>query len=195
MLSAIVLAAGLSSRMGKENKLLLPYKNSTVIAVIVETILHAGIQDVVVVTGHEANEIKEALKNFKIQFAHNQRYADGMTTSIQQGVIAAKGNGFMICLSDMVMVTADEYKLLANTFEEKILPDAAAICLPHYKNNKGNPVIFSASYKEAILKNQYAEGCKNIVQLNKQHLYLIEMASPHVLQDFDYPDDYKKLVP
>ncbi len=194
MLSAIILAAGSSSRMGADNKLLLPYKNQPAIAVIVETIINAGIEEIIVVTGHEADHIKDALKNFKVQFAHNQQYAEGMTSSIKQGVIPAKGNGYMICLSDMVMITAAEYKLLEDAFQEKMLLDTACICLPQYKNEKGNPVIFSSFYKEAILQNHEPEGCKNIVQSNKEHLYFIEMDMPHILHDFDYPEDYEKLL-
>lgn len=193
MLSAVVLAAGSSSRMGTYNKLLLPYKNKPVIAAVVETIINAGIKDVIVVTGYEADHIKDALKSFEVQFAHNQHYADGMTSSIQQGIIAAKGNGYMICLSDMVMITAADYKLLSDAFQKRILLNPQCIIMPRYKNKHGNPVIFSSFYKEPILQNLQPEGCKNIVQLNLEHLYMIKMATPHVLQDFDYPDDYKKL--
>ncbi len=194
MLSAVVLAAGSSSRMGTDNKLLLPYKNKPVIAAVVETIINAGIKDVIVVTGYEADHIKDALKNFEVQFTHNQHYADGMTSSIKQGIMAAKGNGYMICLSDMVMITAADYKLLSDAFQKRISLNLQCIIMPWYKNKHGNPVIFSSFYKEMILQNLQPEGCKNIIQSNLQHLYMIEMATPHVLQDFDYPDDYKKLL-
>jgi molybdenum cofactor cytidylyltransferase len=194
MLSAVVLAAGSSSRMGTDNKLLLPFKNKYAIAVIVETIIEAGIKDIIVVTGYEAGHIKDALKNYQVVFTHNLRYAEGMTSSIQQGVIAAKGNNYMICLSDMVMITAADYKLLENAFQEKILFDSQCIIMPRYNNKHGNPVIFSGFYKKMILQNLQPEGCKNIVQSNTEHLYMIDMDTPHVLQDFDYPDDYKKLL-
>lgn len=193
MLSAVILAAGSSSRMGTDNKLLLPYKNKPVIAAVVETIINAGIKDVIVVTGYEADHIKDTLKNFEVQFIHNQHYAEGMTSSIKQGIIAAKGNGYMICLSDMVMITADDYKLLENAFQEKILSDSQCIIMPCYNNKHGNPVIFSGFYKKLILQNLQPEGCKNIVQSNTEHLYMIHMDTPHVLQDFDFLDDYKKL--
>ena len=194
MLSAIILAAGLSSRMGADNKMLLPFNNKPAVAVIVETIIEAGVKDIIVVTGYEAEDIKDVLKKYEVQFTHNKRYNEGMTSSIQQGVTAAKGNGYMICLSDMVMITAAEYGLLEDAFEERIVVDAACICLPQYKNEKGNPVIFSAFYRESILHNREPEGCKNVVQLNKEHLYKVAMNTPHILQDFDYPDDYNKLL-
>jgi len=193
MLSAIVLAAGLSTRMGAHNKLLLYYKNKTVIACVVETILEAGIKDIVVVTGHESENIKYALRNLPVKFEYNSRYAEGMTTSIQCGVNATLGNAYMICLSDMVMITAEEYTFLKDSFENKLLLDSKCICIPMYKNEIGNPVIFSAFYKDAIFQNQYMEGCKNIVQSNKEHVYYVETETSHILNDFDYPEEYQKL--
>ncbi|MEO5995883.1 MAG: nucleotidyltransferase family protein [Chitinophagaceae bacterium] len=195
MLTAIVLAAGLSTRMGINNKLLLYYRNKTVIANIVESILDAGIKDIIVVTGHEADLVKYVLATFPVKFEHNPRYAEGMTTSIQQGINAARGNGYMICLSDMLTITATEYTFLRDAFEETLSIDSKCICLPRYRNEIGNPVIFSAFYREAILQNQQPEGCKNIVQSNKEHLFYLEMDTSHILNDFDYPEEYQKLEP
>ncbi len=193
MVSAIVLAGGLSKRMGTANKLLLPYKNKTVIATVIENIIAAGIEEIMVVTGYEAEKIQDALKGFTVQFIYNPEYEKGMTTSIQQGVFAAKGDGYMICLSDMVLIEPDEYTLLKKVFEAQLQLDEKCICIPRYKNEKGNPVIFSSFYKEAILQHKDMEGCKEIVQLNKAHIHWIEMDTQHVLQDMDYPEDYRIL--
>ena len=193
MVSAIVLAAGLSKRMGAANKLVLPYKNKTVIATVVENIIAAGIEEVIVVSGFEAEQIQVALEGLPVQFIYNPEYEKGMTTSIQQGVFAAKGDGYMICLSDMVLIEPDEYTLLKKVFEEKVQLDEKCICMPRYKNEKGNPVIFSSFYKEAILEHKNMEGCKEIVQLNKAHIHWVEMDTAHILQDMDYPEDYKTL--
>ena len=193
MVSDIVLAAGLSKRMGTANKLLLAYKNKTVIATVVENIIAAGIEEIVVVTGYEAGQIEDALKNLPVQFVYNPEYEKGMTTSIQHGVSVVKGDGYMICLSDMVLIEPSEYELLKNAFEGQLQIDKKCICIPRYKNEKGNPVIFSSFYKEAILQHKDMEGCKEIVQLYKEHVYWIEMDSPHILQDMDYPEDYKIL--
>ena len=98
MLNAIVLAAGSSRRMGK-NKLLLPYKGRPLLAYVVGNILAAKLGSVIVVTGHEAELIGEALKGLPVKLVHNPRYEEGMTSSIQTGVAAAAdGEGYMICL-------------------------------------------------------------------------------------------------
>ena len=193
MVSAIVLAAGLSERMGKDNKLLLPFNGKTVIATVVENILNAGLEEIIVVTGHEEEKLRMALEDMTVLFAPNPRYQTGMTSSIQEGIRKAQGKGYMICLSDMVLITADEYALLKNSFEKQLYIDDKCICLPVYKDVKGNPVIFSSWYKPAILKHEAKEGCKEIVNSNKKNNFLVAMSTPHILKDIDYPEDYEVL--
>lgn len=193
MLTAIVLAAGTSTRMGGTNKLLLAYKNKTVIATVTENIINAGIPEIIVVIGFEAEKIQQALRGLPVQFVNNPVYAKGMTTSIQHGIQYAKGTGFMVCLSDMVLITPQEYVLLNSCFEEQLMFNEKCICIPRYSNENGNPVIFSSSYKQAILKHKSMEGCKEIVQANKECIRFIEMGTPHILQDMDYPGDYEKI--
>ena len=193
MLSAIVLAAGSSKRMNGINKLILPYKNKTIISTVVTNILAAGIEEVIVVVGYEAEKVKEALENLPVIIINNPDHEKGLTTSIQQGVSCAKGNGYMICLSDMVLITPEEYIFLKSSFEKQWLMNAACICVPRYKNEKGNPVIFSSWYKRVILEHGEMEGCKEIVQSNRNNISWVDMQSTHILEDIDYPGDYDKL--
>lgn len=194
ILSAVVLAAGLSKRMGTANKLLLPYKNSTLIRTVVQHILNSGIEEVIIVVGHEAEKVKTALFDLPVQFVLNGQFEMGMTTSIQEGVRHATGAGYMICLADMVLITAEEYVFMKNEFLRQLHHDPSVICLPRYKNEKGNPVIFSSLYRDAILMHGDMEGCKDIVQQSKAHIHWMEMTTPHILQDVDYPKDYQNVT-
>ncbi|MFI5134911.1 MAG: NTP transferase domain-containing protein [Chitinophagales bacterium] len=191
--SAIVLAAGESKRMGERNKLLLPFRNEAVIHFVIRNIVSSGADEVIVVLGHEAEKVKSALADLPIKFVLNEKYERGMTTSIQQGVRHASGSGFMICLSDMVMIIAEEYALMKNDFLRQLKKDEKCICIPRYENEKGNPVIFSSAYRNAILQHKEMEGCKSIVLENKEHIHWVEMQTSHVLQDFDFPGDYERL--
>jgi molybdenum cofactor cytidylyltransferase len=193
MISAIVLAAGLSTRMGSENKLLLPLNGITIIETTLQHLLDAGIEEIIVVTGHEAAEVTAAIQHLPVAIIHNSMYERGMTTSIQKGVEAATGDGYMICLADMFTILSSEYTSLATGFKKHLLFDQDCICIPRYKNEKGNPVIFAASYKTDILLHREMEGCKAIVQSNKKHIRWIDMDTAHILEDLDYPDDYKKI--
>ena len=193
MLSAIVLAAGLSKRMVNINKLLLPYNNKTIIEITLENILASGIDEVIVVTGYEAEKAKAAIQHLPVSIFYNSDYEIGMTTSIQFGIEHAKENGYMICLADMFMITSEEYSLLRKIYEENFLSNLKYIYVPRYNNEKGNPVIFSPYYKDAILKHKEMEGCKAIVQSNKENIFWVDMPTNHVLQDMDYYEDYEKL--
>jgi molybdenum cofactor cytidylyltransferase len=192
MISAIVLAAGSSIRMQGTNKLLLPYKGKTIIASVVQNIQNAGIEDIIVVTGFEDDKINNALQNFPVRLVYNHAHKKGMTGTVQNGVAAAKGKGYMICLGDMVATTSGEYALIKNSFDVAIEKDNMCICVPAFKNQKGNPVVFSSFYREAILKHREMDGCRQIMQSNKEHIYQVKMPMDHVLKDIDFYEDYKE---
>jgi len=193
MLSAILLAAGSSRRMGNSNKLLLPYRGSTIIAITAEQILPSGIGELSVVTGHEAAAVEQALGHLPIRIAHNPRHAEGLTGSIQAGVRLATGQGYMICLSDLVLITPEEYTLLRQTFETRYSLDERCILQPVYRGEKGNPVIFSSFFRDAILHHGEKEGCREIVRSHSAHVYTVEMPADHILRDIDHPDEYRAL--
>ncbi|WP_153800681.1 nucleotidyltransferase family protein [Foetidibacter luteolus] len=194
MLSAIVLAAGLSKRMGADNKLLLAYRQTTVLAATIANIIAAGITDVIVVTGHQASAVSESIAGLPVKIIHNTLFQKGMTTSIQAGIQHTAGQGYMICLGDMLTIEPGEYALLAKAFTAQIMANPNCICLPRYQGEKGNPVIFSTVYKKDILEHKDMEGCKAIVQNNRQHITWVDMPTNHILQDMDYPYDYEQLV-
>ena len=207
MLSAIVLAAGLSNRMGNENKLLLSFQGKTILETTISNILEAGIGEVIVVVGHEAEKVKAVLKNYPLSIIENLDYQKGMTTSIQAGIRSTQNSkpkthnaGYMICLSDMVLIEPYEYQLLAQQF--LLRADEKAIIQPVFKGKRGNPVIFSSFYKNAILETEDTdgtsrdnrEGCRSVVQAHKKHVKLVEMPTNHVLQDIDFKEDYERIL-
>ncbi len=193
MLTAIVLAAGSSRRMGR-NKLLLPYRGKPLLTYVVGNILTAKVGPVIVVTGYEAPLIGETLKGLPVKIVHNPRYETGMTGSIQTGITHADGEGYMICLSDMALIAPEEYTLLKKAFDKQHRRDKACIIQPTYDNQVGNPVTFSAFWRQAILEHPDPEGCKDIVRSHPDNIYRLEMNSSSVLQDLDWPEDYDQLT-
>jgi molybdenum cofactor cytidylyltransferase len=212
-LDIILLAAGMSRRMGAQNKLLLPFKNSTILETTIHNIIDAGIGKMTIVLGHEADIVTPFLQQFMQNInnpnpliVNNLNYEKGMTTSIQMGVHASNlpffsdlntrgtEGGYMICLSDMPLISPEEYSYLAHQFSIYLKKDKKAIVQPIYQGERGNPTIFSKIYKEDILNLTYPEGCKPIVQAYKEHLYLVEMPTPSVLRDADTPEAYQELI-
>ena len=194
MVSAIVLAAGESQRMGSQNKLLLPFKTSTVVEQVADNVLQSTASEVIVVLGHEADQIRAALKGRPIRFAVNPEFQLGMTTSIRAGVEIASTDtsGFMICLSDLPLITSEEFNRLIGAFEIAIAKTEKHIVVPVYSGKRGNPVIFSATFKNDILAHKGLKGCKGVIKENPDQVLEIEMASDNILKDIDTSDDYGK---
>jgi molybdenum cofactor cytidylyltransferase len=194
MISAILLAAGTSKRMEQGNKMLLPLNDKTVLETTLDNILANGPGEVIVVLGKDADQVMAHIDHLPVKVVFNENYERGMTSSIQKGLSVATGKGYMICLGDMVLITAPEYLRIKDAFEEIIQSDPQAICIPVYDQQKGNPVIFSSYYKESILRHDRAEGCREIVQANVLHIHSVLMPTSHILADIDTPADYQRMV-
>jgi len=195
MLTAIVLAAGMSRRMEGENKLLLPFDDKTMLETTLDQILASGVGEVVIVTGHEAERVREILKNRSVKTVFNPDFASGMTSSIQAGIRAAspETQGFMICLSDMPLIDSAIYRQLAEVFFEKIKTAQRVIVQPVFENTPGNPVIFSAVFKNEMLALEHPEGCKPVVQANREFVVRVPVSSDSILRDADTLADFEKV--
>jgi molybdenum cofactor cytidylyltransferase len=160
--SAIVPAAGLSRRMGGPNKLLLPWNDTTMVGAVVRTLLACGL-DVVVVTGRDAEVVGEAARGARTVF--NTRFTEGLGSSISAGVAACpKAEGFLITLGDMPSLDATAVQAVVEQFEEAP-PDAIIAAV--YEDDParlGHPVLFGASYREALLKLSGDVGARAILK-------------------------------
>ena len=191
MLNVILLAAGRGLRMGGPNKLLLPFRESTVRETTLSALCAADIGPVFLVTGHQRVSVAPVVAQYRVQEVFNPDFQSGMTGSIQTGIRAApETGGYMICLADMPMITATAYRLLAEHFMALAAQDERAILLPRFGDTKGNPVIFAAAYRDDILRHPEPEGCRGIVQANAAHVRWLEMPDDSVLCDLDTPEDY-----
>lgn len=195
-ISAIVLAAGLSSRMGAVNKLFLPFGKQTVLEITLEQIGAAGLPEILVVAGHEQERVRDLLQNTLYKLVENPDYRQGMSSSIKAGVTAARPDtaGFMICLADMPLINGAEYRRLAEALKNALEADPKAIVQPRFGEQTGNPVLFSAHYRAALLALEFPEGARPIVQVNRDHIVPVSMPTDAVLLDADTPEAYQILL-
>jgi len=181
--------------MGDKNKLLLPYNGRLLIEHAVEQLLAGKWGEVIVVTGNEKEEIGRLIEknNYPVKPVINNDYNKGMTTSIQAGVqaMSEKASGFMVCQADMPLLKGLHYQLLIDAFEN--LKTKQGIVVPQYQGKRGNPVVFSVSYKPEVLAEDYPEGCRNIVRKYTENITFVEMPDNAILVDVDTADDYKEL--
>jgi molybdenum cofactor cytidylyltransferase len=181
--SAIIPAAGLSSRFGGPNKLLQPWGDSTIIGTVVQALLPFGLP-IIVVTGRDAEQVAQASHPGISVF--NDRYQDGLGTSIAKGIAASPpSEGFLIALGDMPNLQPAVIERLLAEFENAPL---GAILAPVYQadpTRPGHPVLFDASYRSALEALEGDEGARSILQANRDRLQLIQVRGH--LEDIDSP--------
>ena len=158
-IDAIVLAAGLSTRTGERNKLLLPLAGKPLIAHAVEAALGALADTVHVVTGHQSDRVAAALNDYTINIVHNPNYAEGMSSSIKSGIRAlpTELDGVVLCLGDMPLVVSHHLDLLINNFAVNVP------CAPYYRERRGHPVLFPRSMFSDLLQLSGDTGARKPV--------------------------------
>ncbi len=191
MISAIILAAGESRRMGVQNKLLLQIDSEVLIRKFVKSVSNSLVDAVLVVVGFEAEKIKAVLHDQSVKFVENPSYEEGMTTSIQSGVKASsnESTGLMICLADMPFAETSDLNLLIQAFNDYRSTESSLIIVPVFQGKRGNPVLFSEVFRDKILTHK-GEGCREIVRQFPHYVKEVSMENDNLLRDIDTPEDY-----
>ncbi|MFQ5740866.1 MAG: NTP transferase domain-containing protein [Acidobacteriota bacterium] len=194
-ISAVVLAAGQSQRMGGSNKLLLPLGKETLVERIVGVVSASGASEVIVVLGYQASRVRKVLKQYPVTPVENERYTEGMTTSIQAGVRAVSllSQAVMICLCDLPLIVPDELKRLMEAFRRSAEAKSPRIIVPVFQGQRGNPVILPIRFRADILRHRGLAGCRGVVTQNPDQVLEVEMSTNHVVDDMDTREDYDRV--
>ena len=192
-ISATILAAGQSSRMEDDNKLLLPINEAPMISHVCKTVLAAGLDPVVVVTGFESDLVTQAIPTAINDIIYNSHWQSGMASSIYEGLSALPQNvdGNMIVLGDMPMISKDTLTLLIDEF---IMLNGQHIIYPIYEERQANPVIFPKKYFQEILSSTGDRGCKKVLKQYPDDVVGVSIGSPEVVFDCDSEDNYFRLL-
>jgi molybdenum cofactor cytidylyltransferase len=190
--SAVVLAAGASTRMAGRHKLLLPLGGETVIRRTVRAVLGANPQEAVVVTGSNADAVTNALAGLGAKVLFNARHAEGQMTSVAAGVAAleARCDAVMVCLGDMALLESADYSELADAFAAQ---SRAVILLPWRDGIRGNPVVFASSFIPEVLAGSRNLGCRKLIADHPEDVHAYEPHHDRFFIDLDTPEDYARL--
>ena len=190
-ISGILLAAGLSTRMG-EPKQLLPFGESTIVETVVDSMLGAKLDEVIVVVGHCASQIQEQLAERPVKIVFNADYREGMLTSAQAGIRALKeSDAFALMLVDQPFITA---ALIDRVVDAYIQTDKG-ITLPSYNYKRGHPVIFHRRYADAILAlGAESGGVRTLFKRYGDDIHYVTVDTDRVLRDIDYREDYERAL-
>ncbi|CAN0481904.1 unnamed protein product, partial [Discosporangium mesarthrocarpum] len=186
-LAAIVLAGGQSRRMGARNKLLIEVDGEAMVARAVDTCAAAGFTPVIVVTGHQADEVRALLAGRDVTFAHNPDYAGGISTSLRAGIAALPDDidGALVSLGDMPRIRPGHLHRLAAAFD----PAAGhAIVLPTRHGKRGNPVLWARRFFAEMTDVSGDVGARHIIGEHAELVREVEMDDDAVLIDVDSPE-------
>ncbi len=189
-ISAIILAAGYSSRM-REFKPLLSLGDSTVMERAVDLFRDAGIDDIRVVVGHRAEDLLPVLKCMQVRPVVNDRYREGMFSSIVAGVASLDDDveAFFLLPVDIPLVRVETVSTLVRAFRN----GTCGILYPVCKGKRGHPPLIAARYRDVILEWSGEGGLKPVLARNYDDSCDLETDDEGILHDMDTPEDYDRL--
>jgi molybdenum cofactor cytidylyltransferase len=189
-LAGVVLAAGESRRMGRP-KQLLPFGERTILERVVDTLMTAGVGEVIVVLGHLADQVRAVLGDRSVKAVVNETYRQGMLSSVKCGVraIGAEHNAVLFALGDQPQI---ESPVVSEVIRAYRAADAG-IVIPRYGGKKGHPIIMNLRrYREVILNLPEHVGLNALMQEHADDVRLIDVATEDIIRDIDEPGDYTR---
>ncbi len=195
--AAIVLAAGESRRMG-EPKQLLPWGEHTIIEQVVGTLLQSPVDEIVVVVGHLADEVRDKLSNvqnplttIQVQSVFNANYRDGMLSSIKCGIaaLAEDVRAAFIVLCDQPQLKASTLATLRAAFEQS----DKGLVVPSHQMRRGHPLLIDVhQYRDEMLAIDSAPGLQQLLRDHPDDILHVEFDDASVLMDVDTSEDYAR---
>ena len=185
-IAAVVLAAGLSSRMGT-NKLLIQLAGKPLVRHSVEAAVASRAQSVIVVTGNNREEVEAALREINVKFVNNPEFSEGLSSSLKCGLKAlpTECDGAMVLLGDMPFVTPALIDRLIAAFAPGL---GRAICVPVAKGRRGNPVLWASRFFPEMLALEGDGGAKPLLARHRDLVCELEAADDGSLIDIDTPE-------
>ncbi|MBM3944566.1 MAG: nucleotidyltransferase family protein [SAR202 cluster bacterium] len=191
-ISAILTAAGESTRMGRP-KPLLPWCGATLIEYQIAGLLEAGVAEVVAVLGHRADDIKPYVHGLNVKHTTNPDYRSGKTTSVKAGLKAITEDA-----DDILLLAVDQprpARLIREVIQSHV-SRRALISSPRYQGRGGHPVIFSGvlrSEMEAI--SEQTEGLRAVFRAHEDEVNSVHIDDPQIRLDLNTYADYERAKP
>jgi molybdenum cofactor cytidylyltransferase len=204
MITALVLAAGQSIRMGQP-KMLLPWGETTVLGKVIETLQRAKITDILVVTGGARKEVGTIAKQYAVHSIFNEEYAQNeMLGSMQCGLRTisphplgeghggeGRREGVLICLGDQPQIQERIVHLVCESFQNT----NSNLIVPSYRMRRGHPWLVARPLWNELLGMKPPQSPRDFLNVHANEIEYVTVDSPTVVQDLDTPDDYLKFKP
>ena len=173
-------------------KQLLPFGESTIVETVVDNMLGAKFDEVIVVVGHRAEEIQKQLGTRPIKTVFNLDYRDGMLTSAQTGIRTLEtSDAFALMLVDQPFITSALIDQVVDAYQQT----EKGIALPSYNYKRGHPVIFDQKYASDILAlTPESDGVRTLFKKYSDDIHYVTVDTDAVLRDIDYREDYERAL-
>jgi molybdenum cofactor cytidylyltransferase len=187
-IKAIILAAGRSTRMGRQ-KMLMPWGETTVVEKVIQTIRSSGVDKIILVTNPE---IASQITSPELHIALNQDPEGEMLTSIQLGLQAQKipAQATLICLGDQPQIEEGSVRSVCEAFQKS----RSKLVVPSYQMRRGHPWLVERTLWAEILSMQ-GGSMREFLDRHANEIEYVNLSTPTILQDLDTPEDYLKYKP
>jgi molybdenum cofactor cytidylyltransferase len=191
LISAVILGAGLSTRFGAK-KQLVKFEGATLLETVVGRFLKSKVDDVVVVLGYAAEEIRTNSDFGRARVVVNADYAQGLSTSLKAGIDAVNpaAKAAVVALGDQPLISVRIIDLLV----EKYMETGGPIVAPFYQRRRGNPVLFDKSLFSELRNIHGDTGAKASLERHADKVVKVQVDDIGVLFDIDTQDDYGRLL-
>jgi molybdenum cofactor cytidylyltransferase len=193
MITAVILAAGESKRMGQP-KMLLPWGIGTVLTHVVSVFQKAGLEDILVVTGGAREQVESLVSGFNVRTVHNEEYSNGeMLSSIQCGIkaLTRQTQGMLIGLGDQPQVREGSVRMVCDAFRAS----KSNLVLPSYQMRRGHPWLVARPLWDDILEMRPPQSPRTFLNVHSSEIEYVEIDNSSILEDLDTPEDYLKFKP
>lgn len=183
----LILAAGQSRRMGRDNKLLAKIDGKPMVRHVAEQALKSTASGVFAVTGHERDKIEKVIENLDIKTFHNPDFADGLSSSLKTGfrALSKKYDGILVCLGDMPFIKAELFNQLINAFD---VEEGRSIVVPTYQGKRGNPVLIASLFAPEVTRVTGDIGAKSLIAENEHVVFNMDIDANSIFTDIDTPE-------
>jgi molybdenum cofactor cytidylyltransferase len=193
MISAIILAAGQSKRMGSP-KMLLPWGKQTVIERVIRIFLAAGIEDIVVVTGGAGEQVSRTIEQYPVRTIFNSQYAaEEMLVSLQCGlrVLMPHTEAALIGLGDQPQIQEETVRMLCEAYAES----KSMLIVPSFGRRRGHPWLVTRALWAELLAMSSSESPRDFLNRRAAEIQYVDVGTPSILADLDTPSDYENFHP
>jgi len=192
-IGAVLLAAGEGRRMGGVVKGLIRLQGVPLLRRQLIALSGAGVDEVVVVTGHAQDAVEKEVLGFSVTLAHNEAFAQGQESSVRFGLAQLNGpfDAIFIMPSDQPLIAADDLIELIAAFKKRA---AGHIVVPIVDGQRGNPILLDDEARGRILASGTNLGCRHLIERQPELVHAHATANARFITDLDTLDDVLALA-